>query len=416
MPTLWNGFEGHAVISESHLENAVRGGQVFFDTNVLLNLYRYLDDSTDAFFRAMQGYGDRLHIPHQVAHEFWKNRINVMRGIQHFAAAMEERFEDAFANVNDQIAEWEKRAGAKDGVGDELYSLVRKAQAGVLDRMREVENGRDRSENTEEDAILQRLADVLGDRVGNQPTPTQLEEDRKEAFRRIESKLAPGFADKTKGPDAANDYFVWVQSLRMAHDLGATDIIFVTGDLAKRDWVADPESLVPFPILVNDARTIADASLAIISPERFLQLTRNVLEVDISDAAIRAAATEVRAERWTDAKIAEFMRRLAHHDELRHKVLLAACESGGNISRAELYEIAEYPETRTLAQFARPITTVMAQMGMEPYSDDLNMPLEALYGNGPGPATGYKAAPEFVEWHHRDKGTDPSQAGTEEGK
>ncbi len=51
-----------------------------FDTNVLLDLYRYSADSRSDFFDVLEHneIRGRLWLPHQVAYEFQKNRLNVI--------------------------------------------------------------------------------------------------------------------------------------------------------------------------------------------------------------------------------------------------------------------------------------------------------------------------------------------------
>ena len=49
-----------------------------FDTNVLLDLYRFSDSARDALFKVMESLGDRLWIPYQVAYEYFENRLGVI--------------------------------------------------------------------------------------------------------------------------------------------------------------------------------------------------------------------------------------------------------------------------------------------------------------------------------------------------
>lgn len=51
---------------------------VVVDANVLLNLYRYNESTRDDLLGLLDKLGDRLWAPHQVLHEFWRNRLNVL--------------------------------------------------------------------------------------------------------------------------------------------------------------------------------------------------------------------------------------------------------------------------------------------------------------------------------------------------
>lgn len=51
---------------------------IVFDTNVLLNLYRYNEDARDELIGMMKSFQDRLWMPYQVGLEFLLNRENVI--------------------------------------------------------------------------------------------------------------------------------------------------------------------------------------------------------------------------------------------------------------------------------------------------------------------------------------------------
>lgn len=49
-----------------------------FDTNVLLNLYRYTSITRDTLLAAFDDLKERVWLPHQVAYEFGKDRCDVI--------------------------------------------------------------------------------------------------------------------------------------------------------------------------------------------------------------------------------------------------------------------------------------------------------------------------------------------------
>lgn len=49
-----------------------------FDTNVLLNLYRYTSNTRDTLINAFEDLKERIWLPHQVAYEYAKNRFEVI--------------------------------------------------------------------------------------------------------------------------------------------------------------------------------------------------------------------------------------------------------------------------------------------------------------------------------------------------
>ena len=53
-----------------------------FDTNVLLDLYRYKGSTKDTFFKVLEKIGDNKWLPYQVGYEYHKNRQNVIHSIK----------------------------------------------------------------------------------------------------------------------------------------------------------------------------------------------------------------------------------------------------------------------------------------------------------------------------------------------
>jgi hypothetical protein len=54
-------------------------GIFVFDTNVLLNLYRYSSKTSMALISAFKKLSQGIWIPNQVAYEFMKNRCEVIK-------------------------------------------------------------------------------------------------------------------------------------------------------------------------------------------------------------------------------------------------------------------------------------------------------------------------------------------------
>ena len=63
-----------SVISEKVWQNGV----IVFDTNVLLNLYRYNEEARDELLKLMKSFQKRLWMPYQVGLEFLANRVTVI--------------------------------------------------------------------------------------------------------------------------------------------------------------------------------------------------------------------------------------------------------------------------------------------------------------------------------------------------
>src|SRR4051794_11275794 len=57
-----------------------RTGLIVPDANVLLNFYRYSDDTRDELFNALERHRQQLWVPHQAALEYHRGRAGVIQG------------------------------------------------------------------------------------------------------------------------------------------------------------------------------------------------------------------------------------------------------------------------------------------------------------------------------------------------
>lgn len=72
-------FAEYYELTEESINKIWNDSLIVFDTNVLLNLYRYNDDARDEFIKVIRFYNERLWIPYQVGLEFHRRREEIMR-------------------------------------------------------------------------------------------------------------------------------------------------------------------------------------------------------------------------------------------------------------------------------------------------------------------------------------------------
>lgn len=75
-------FRDYLTPADDDYQSVMSSGLVVLDANVLLNLYRYATSTREDLFNVLRKLGDRLWVPHQVAHEFWKNRENALEDLK----------------------------------------------------------------------------------------------------------------------------------------------------------------------------------------------------------------------------------------------------------------------------------------------------------------------------------------------
>lgn len=73
-----NSFKAYYLADTNEIMN--RTDTIFvFDTNVLLNLYSYTEQTREDFFSLLDIVKDRVWIPYHVGLEYQRNRLSVIR-------------------------------------------------------------------------------------------------------------------------------------------------------------------------------------------------------------------------------------------------------------------------------------------------------------------------------------------------
>ncbi len=75
-----NTFKQYHQFTEQEFKQLWRDCLFVFDTNTLLNMYRYSRNTVNAYFKILEELKKKkqLWIPYQVGYEFYENRIDVI--------------------------------------------------------------------------------------------------------------------------------------------------------------------------------------------------------------------------------------------------------------------------------------------------------------------------------------------------
>ena len=73
-----NEFNGFYSLQEEEFKHLWKNAIFVFDTNVLLNLYRYQESTTEQLIKVIEYLKDRAWVPYHVALEYQRNRLKVI--------------------------------------------------------------------------------------------------------------------------------------------------------------------------------------------------------------------------------------------------------------------------------------------------------------------------------------------------
>ncbi|MFD2793669.1 PIN domain-containing protein [Promicromonospora vindobonensis] len=265
-----NAFRGYYRPTDDELNDVWSDGHLIFDTNALLNLFRYTPETREEFLEAMRARRDDLWIPYQVGKEFHERRLGVV-----------QQTHKAFVDISASLEKIRKSADALKGSfnmhpsldADGIAQSIEEAIQGAL---ADVDGARERHAEYRDgsivDDIFREVTDLFADRVGPPYSDARMKELYSEADARYERKQPPGYEDADKG-DARmyGDFILWMQILDHAEET-KRPAIFVTQD-AKPDWWyrVGGETFGPRPELIAEYLDRSSRLVHFYDPKRFLR-------------------------------------------------------------------------------------------------------------------------------------------------
>ena len=276
-----------------------------FDTNVLLNLYRYQTSTRDQLLDILSKLSDRIWIPHHVALEFQRNRFTVL-------ADQNKRFSEVQGVVNK----------AKEGLRNDLDKLQLERRHSLIDpaplvegfdslaneflkSLEKIQKGQQKL--TDPDPLKDKIETLFSDRVGPEASgQAEIDTIYGDAEKRYQLEIPPGYLDANKdkhGPAEYvhggvnykrkyGDFLIWHQLLSYAKEKEIKSVAFVTDD-AKDDWwwkvkSDGPKTLGPRPELRDEASRVGGIThFNMYKPEGFLRYSKEFLQSNISNEAIQ---------------------------------------------------------------------------------------------------------------------------------
>lgn len=276
-----------------------------FDTNVLLNLYRYREATRGQMIEVLEALKDRIWIPYYVALEFQQNRLKVIaEQIEIF-----KNVRDTVFNAHDSLLKDLDRLNLErrhsvievDSLVSSLSDILESFDVNLNKKKEHQQGLRD------VDLIKNRIEEMFVGRVGKPATgQSELDQIYKQASVRSDKKIPPGYQDRNKGQGEQaefyhggliyqrkhGDYLIWRQLLDFARDSKLKSVILVTDD-AKEDWWWEVKSegqkkLGPRPELIDEAFVEAGITdFLMYRSETFLEQARSFKQANISDGAIQ---------------------------------------------------------------------------------------------------------------------------------
>jgi hypothetical protein len=282
-------FSGFYKKSDKEIKNLWDNGIICFDANVLLNLYRYSNDTRKALLELITKFNKQIWLPHQSALEYNRNRYEVI-------ADQEKAYKEFISKIG-QIESDLQSTSKPPFLSDKLHSSLKKV---FKDVNNEVESSiKKYCDFLQKDSIFENLTSIFENKISAEYTEEQLQEIYTEGKTRFEKKIPPGFEDeKTKqGNRKFGDLVLWKQIIDKAKK-DKKPIILIT-DERKIDWwwkIKDGRNMGPRQELVEEIKLEANVDFHMYSSERFLSYGLDHLKEHVNKKALEEIKEIKRAE------------------------------------------------------------------------------------------------------------------------
>ena len=248
-----------------------------FDANILLNLYRYSDETRELLISTLSGLKERIWIPNKVAFEYLNNRLKVFWEQQ-------DKYEKTISEINSlqqSLENSRQHPFISKEVLSELNTSFDKAKSELGD------NKSAHAERLTNDKIKERIAEIFENKVGPPDLEAEILELIEEGKQRYKSKIPPGYSDAKKDTDEDSpqgkarpysDLIIWKNIIKKGKQENRP-IIFITGD-AKEDWWLkfSGKTIGPRPELIAEFKSEVGKDFYMYLPERFLSLSGEIMK------------------------------------------------------------------------------------------------------------------------------------------
>lgn len=339
-----------------------------FDTNILLNLYQYSEETQNEFFKILNRVKDRIWIPFHVALEYQRRRLDIIRNEKAVFKKIDDKLNNIKGTVGNNFSEFNLKARNPD-----LFSIEEKFKEDICSLVdvfkAEVERvGKSQPCVRSHDEIRVKLDDLLEGKVGDEPNSDWVEQVTKDGVTRYENEVPPGYKDVAKDRDNSKssfthndikyerkfgDLIIWKQILEHLKSVNRIkNVIFITDD-SKEDWweILDSngkKNIGARPELKSEIyRETEIDSFKMYHTNDFLTAAKKYCGI-----AINAKAIEETEGLFNDLKLKNYMKEQLINLQQRHSENLSNKASleerlanqdvhNSNFSRGELYRLQD---------------------------------------------------------------------------
>lgn len=273
-----NKFKEYYPLSDEEYKDLWDNALFVFDTNVILNLYRYSEPTKIEFIQALRDMQNRIWLPYKVGKEFHKNRLSVISDQKKIYSEYQKQIE----KLNSEFRNKNRNPFLTDEVHKDLQEVLTKVQEELSSKEAFY------FDLVSSDNIQMEIAEIFHAKIGNDFSTEKLNEIYKLGKQRYDKLVPPGFKDKKDKPepDRYGDLVIWLQILEKAKS-DKKNIILIIDD-RKDDWWLEKsgKTISPLPELIREFYSDTGQLCYIYQPFQFLKYLNEYLGSKYNEVAI----------------------------------------------------------------------------------------------------------------------------------
>lgn len=270
-----------------------------FDSNILLNLYRYTIETRKNLIEILEQIIDRIWIPYQVGFEYHtkriseiENQINAYDEIKKIITGIQNKLENELLKLCN--------SGRHPYINCEDF--LSKVTTAINDFLVDLDEKKEKHPDfLDNDPIRDKLNELFAGKVCDQLDPKEKEKVVNQGEDRYKKQIPPGYKD-----DGFGDLIIWFEIINHAKKR-KNNIIFVTDD-GKEDWwyQYSGKTIGPRPELIKEILENAGVKFYMYSADRFMSYAEEYLQSRVEQKAIE----EAREIRLHEAEQKDFRKNL----------------------------------------------------------------------------------------------------------
>ncbi|MDN3594317.1 PIN domain-containing protein [Zunongwangia endophytica] len=282
-------FPGYSRKTESDIKNIWKSGIIAFDANVLLNLYRYSNETKNTILHLISKFSQQIFLPYQSALEYNRNRYEVI-------AEQEKAYKEFLGKITQiqkDLQTTNKPPFLSQKVDEDLNTVFENVNSEVEVSIKKY------CDYLKEDPVYDEISNLFKGKISEKYNQEKLEEVFKEGESRYKNKIPPGYEDeKTKKDNRKyGDLVLWNQIIDIAKTQ-KKNVILIT-DERKIDWwwkIKDGRNMGPRQELVEEIYEKSGMEFHMYSSEKFLSYGQTFLKEQINKQALNEIMAMKKAE------------------------------------------------------------------------------------------------------------------------